>query len=67
MFHSALVHGLQNKLGGCLAGWLAVFSSNDLSGLRRPQNVKFGTKVVSSTRVMRTLIFLEKVFQLWNN
>jgi len=39
---------------------VAVFSPNDISGLRRPKNVKFGTKVASSRRMMRALRFLEK-------
>jgi len=33
-----------------------------VSRLRRPKNVKFGTKVASSMRMMSTLQFLEKVF-----
>jgi len=45
----------------CLGGWL-FFSPNDISGLRRPKNVKFGTKVASSTRMMHTLRFPETVF-----
>jgi len=36
-------------------------SPNDISWLRRPENVKFGTKVASSTRMMHTLRFLGKV------
>jgi len=32
---------------------------NDISGLRRPKNVKYGTKVASSMRMMCTLRFLE--------
>jgi len=39
-----------------------VYSPNDISGLRRPKNVKFGTKVASSTRMMHALRFLEKRF-----
>jgi len=39
-----------------------VFSPNDVSGPRRPKNVKFGTKVASITRMKRTLRFLDKVF-----
>jgi len=34
------------------------YSPNDISGLRRPKNIKFGT----SMRMMHTLRFLEKVF-----
>jgi len=37
-------------------------SPNDISGLRRPKNVKFGTKVAFSTRMMHALRFLEKKF-----
>jgi len=56
---STEVHGWQNKLGG----WLGdCFFSNDISGLRRPKNVKFGTKVASSVRTIHALRFLEKVF-----
>jgi len=33
-------------------GVCPVFSPNDISGLRRPKNVRFGTKVVSSMRMM---------------
>jgi len=32
---------------------------NDISGLRRPKSVKFGTKVAFNTRMMRALGFLE--------
>jgi len=35
---------------------VTVFSPNDISGLRRPKNIKCGTKVASSMRMM------EKVF-----
>jgi len=46
--------------------WVSVrvgdFSPNNISGLRRPENVKFGTKVESSMRMMCALRFLEKVF-----
>jgi len=45
-----------------VSGRVTGFSPNDISGLRRPKNVEFGTKVVSSTRVMLALGFLEKVF-----
>jgi len=45
----------------CLGEWVTVFSPNDSSGLRRPKNVKFGTKVASSTRMMYALRFLVKV------
>jgi len=48
--HSTEVHGSQNELG-VLVG--------DISGLRRPNNVRFATKVASSTRMMCTLRFLE--------
>jgi len=41
---------------------VTVFSPNDISGLRRPKNVKFGTKVASSMKMMNTLRFLEKGF-----
>jgi len=41
---------------------LAIFSPNDISGLRRRKNVKFGIKVASGTGMMRALRFLEKVF-----
>jgi len=59
-----LRHTWQNKLGVYLgvSGWVAVLSLNDTSGLRRPKNVKFGIKVVSSMRMMHALRFLEKVF-----
>jgi len=43
------------------------FSPNDISELRRPKNVKLCIKVVSSTRTMSVLRFLEKVFYLWPN
>jgi len=49
------VHGWQNKQGG----WVT-FSPNDISAQRRPKNVKFGTKVASSTTMMGALRFLEK-------
>jgi len=39
-----------------------VFSPNDISRLRRPKKVKFGRQIASSTRIMRTLKLLEKVF-----
>jgi len=32
--------------------WVTVFSPDDISGLRRPKNVEFGTEVASSTRMM---------------
>jgi len=38
------------KSAGWVFGWL-FFSPNDISGLRGPKNVKFGTKVASSTRI----------------
>jgi len=48
--------------------WVTFFSS-DSSGLRRPKNVKFGTKVASSMKMMHTLRFLEKVNcgKIWEN
>jgi len=42
--------------------WVADFSPNYISGLRRPKNVKFGTKVASSTKMMHVLRFWRKVF-----
>jgi len=44
--------------------WLGdCFSPKDISGLRRPKNVKFGTMVASSTRMMHAVrFFLEKVY-----
>jgi len=39
--------------------WVTVCSPNDISGLRRPKNVKFGTKVTSSARMMCALRYLE--------
>jgi len=44
-FPQTEVYEWRNKLGG----WLTVFSQNDISGLRRPKNIKFGTKVASIT------------------
>jgi len=41
--------------------WVTVFCPNDISELRMPKNTKYGTKVVSSMRMMHTLTFLEKV------
>jgi len=38
-----------------LGVWLTVFSPNDISGLRGPKNVNFGTKVASSRRRMHAL------------
>jgi len=35
--------------------WVAGFSPSDISGPKWPKNVKFGTKVASNTRMMRTL------------
>jgi len=58
---STEVYRWRNKLDGWVIGWL-FFSPNDISGLRRPKNVKFGTKVVSSMRMMHTLIYGKKVF-----
>jgi len=46
---------------------VTLFSPNDISGLRRPKNFKFATKVASSTRMMHTLRFLAQVFYLWEN
>jgi len=43
-----------------VSDWVTVFSPNDISGLRRPKNIKFGTKVASSLRMMHALRFLEK-------
>jgi len=45
---------------GVCVGDCFVFSPNDVSGLRRPENVKFGTKEASSTRMMCALGFLGK-------
>jgi len=45
-----------------LCGWETAFALNDISGLRRPKNVIFGTKVASSTKMMHTLRFSEKKF-----
>jgi len=45
---------------------VTVFSPKNISGLRRPKNVKFGIKVTSSMRIMYALRFLEKSF-LWQN
>jgi len=52
---STEIHRWQNKLGV----WVTIFSKN-ISGLRRPKNVKFGIKVASSTSMMHTIKFLEK-------
>jgi len=41
---------------------VTVFSLNNISGLRRSKNVKFGTKVASIMRMMHALRILEKVF-----
>jgi len=38
-----------------------VFSPNDISRLRRPKSVKFGTKVASSMRMLLALRFMGKV------
>jgi len=40
------------------------FSTNDISALRRPKNVKLGRKMESSTRIMHALRFLEKNFSI---
>jgi len=53
------VDAWQNKLGCLVSGWVTVFSLNDISRLRRPKNVKFGTKLASSMRMMYALRFLE--------
>jgi len=45
-----------------VSGWVTVSSPKDISALRRSKNLKFGTKVASSTRMMRTLRFWEKKF-----
>jgi len=53
------LHKRQNKLGG----WVVDrFFRSDISGLRRPKNVKFGTNVASTTGMMLELRFWEKVF-----
>jgi len=46
------------------AGWglSDCFSPNDISGLRRPKKVKFGTKMASSTKISSAFRFLEKTF-----
>jgi len=44
---------------------MTAFSRNDISVLPRPKNVIFGTKVVSSMRMICTLRFMEKVLLLW--
>jgi len=53
-----------------VSGWVTVFSLNDISGLTRPKNIKFGTKVAPSTRMMHsvahTWICGENVY-LWQN
>jgi len=56
---STEVHGWRNKLGVWVGN---CFFPNDISGLRRPKNIKFGTKAASSARMMYALRFLEKVF-----
>jgi len=50
---STELHRWQNKLGA----WVTVFSPNGITGLRRHENVKFGTKVASSTRMFVHLDF----------
>jgi len=42
--------------------WVTVSSPNDIPGRRRPKNVKFGTKVASSSRMIRALRYLESFF-----
>jgi len=42
--------------------WVTVFSPNDISRLRRPKAVNFGTKVAYSTRMTSALRLFEKVF-----
>jgi len=44
---------------GCLGDGSSL---NDMSGLKRPKNVTFGTKVASSTRMTCTLSFSGKKF-----
>jgi len=44
-----------------VSGWVTVFSPNNISRLRKLTNVKFGTKVASSVRMMYALRLLEKV------
>jgi len=56
---STEVHGQRNKLGGWVSVIVSTFSSNDISRLRRPKNVKFDTKVASSKRMMHALRLLE--------
>jgi len=50
-----------------LSVWVTVSSLSDISGLRRPKNIKFGTKVASCMRMMSTLRSLEKVFLISNS
>jgi len=45
-----------------VSGWVSVFSPNDISEFTRPKNVKFGTKVATSMKMMRTLDFQKKFF-----
>jgi len=46
-----------------VSGWVTVFSSNNMLGPRRPKNIKFGTKVVSSTWMTCALEIFGKSFQ----
>jgi len=64
LFH--IVSELAGWVSGCVCA-VTVFSPNIVLGVRRLMNVKFGTKVASSRRMMRSLRFLEKEFQLWKN
>jgi len=41
---------------------VTVFSPNDISGLRRPKDIEFGTEVASSTRMMHAVRFFWKKF-----
>jgi len=45
-----------------VSGWVTVFSPTDISELRRSKNIKFITKVASSTRMMCTRRVFKKVF-----
>jgi len=42
--------------------WVSDCSPNDISGLRRLNSIKFGTRVASSTRMTHKVKFLEEVF-----
>jgi len=41
-----------------------ISSPDNISELRRPKNIKFGTQVASSTRMMCALTILEKFFNV---